>query len=467
MAEVAARADVRRGRWGRGERAATSEHRSTDAVLVGDGSLGLNESSSIAAAFSLFDFDGTGFLDRLKLRSMCEYVGLPASLADVANMIRQEFEGTDAVSLDMFEQWVHRAGGIQSLFGPRRSILSVQRRCGELADPEENMFAIRKAASATGMTENAFEFWKLIGAYIEIAPLRELTDCQRTALGHVRTRARVNHDRALKELRARFQRLGLSENVLWRLLTWIRELVPLLVHINLDNAAAFLMQDTHYRNGFETAMHSNREWSEGGRCGARARRQWEEDLFGGAYTEAAHGERPKYGVLNTMNDPFGVAQCHSIYGDSYLVLRGVRMRVTLASRDSSTLDADGLAVPDYYAHVLLQYNDEELREAARVAKARNIGVCGSSGSLAHGKYKEVQIHGELRLRDHVQRLVAHPRHRLPGAAIGCERLAQVCHRHGWELSWSDEERGRLETEAACHPYHERRKPASKRWRSEV
>ena len=87
------------------------------------------------------------------------------------------------------------------------------------------------------------------------------------------------------------QNLGHTDTELWMVLAWIRELAPLIVHINLDKALSlaknrssnledslgtaahwqvgqFFMKDTHYRNQFETK-------TSGGLLKTSAREKWE------------------------------------------------------------------------------------------------------------------------------------------------------------------------------------------------
>merc|ERR1712039_203763 len=110
------------------------------------------------------------------------------------------------------------------------------------------------------------------------------------------------------------------------------------------------------------------------------------------------GDRCKYGVLNVTNDPQGVRRCGPVYGSSYLLLRGVRLRTTLAAEDSAELNASELATVDMYAHVLARYTPDELRATLEVGTQRRPGV-DSWWILA---YKEAQIHGEVRFSDHVE-----------------------------------------------------------------
>ncbi|CAE8599665.1 unnamed protein product, partial [Polarella glacialis] len=224
-----------------------------------------------------------------------------------------------------------------------------------------------------------------------------LVDCQKSALRHIRTLAKNNHEQALPKLQRRVQTLGFTDSDLWMTLAWVRELAPIIVHINLSTMMPFMESDTHYRNQFETA-------SSGGLLKPEVRTKWERDLFGGTYDGSRGFDRCKYGVLNAMNDHRGVVKCHQ-YGDSYLVLRDVRLRTTFSPEDSANLKAERLAVLDYYGHVLAEYSDEELRETVGVANSPDAAVLGDSSKVAAMKYKEGQIHGEVCWAKHVERLV--------------------------------------------------------------
>ncbi|CAE7524261.1 CPK15, partial [Symbiodinium microadriaticum] len=134
---------------------------------------------------------------------------------------------------------------------------------------------------------------------------------------HIRALAKRNHDDALPKLQRRIAKLGsdIKETDLWMTLAWIREMAPIIVHVDLQKMLRFLESDTHYRNQFETA-------TSGGLLKPAVREKWERDLFGGYYDKAQGFHRCKYGVLNAMNDHRGVIRCVQ-YGDSYLVLRDV------------------------------------------------------------------------------------------------------------------------------------------------
>jgi len=188
-----------------------------------------------------------------------------------------------------------------------------------------------------------------------------------------------------------------------------------------------------------------------GTLNAAMRSQWERDLFGGAYDDAAPADRPKYGVLDVMNDHQGCL-CAQQYGDSYFVLKNTRLRCTFAPEDSGGMCSDKLAVVDQYAHVLLQYGETEFQEVVRVANAEEGSEdrIGDSFKLENNNYKEAQIHGELDLKKHVKRLVVNERHRSQDDDYGEAQIIALCRKHGWELAWMNEERDRrISEERRC------------------
>lgn len=266
----------------------------------------------------------------------------------------------------------------------------------------------------------------------ELSDVSKLQQCQKDALNEIRHLAKQKHEEALPGLVQRLEKMKIPISDLWPTLTWIRDIAPIIIHVNLDKTLSFMETDRYYRNQFETI-------TSGGLLKQDMRRKWEHDLFMGVYDEAPAILRPKYGVLNVMNDYRGVVPCHQ-YGDSYLVLKDVRLRCTLSPEDSANLKADQLAVLDYYAHVLATFTDRELKEVVSVSREAENAI-GNSEHSDKLKYKEAQIHGTIHFRRHVERLVAHTRHRGDEA-----RLKKVCKLHGWQFSWMDQERGRLETE---------------------
>lgn len=230
----------------------------------------------------------------------------------------------------------------------------------------------------------------------------------------------------MPELIERSRKLNFTDSDLAITLAFIRELAPLIIHVNLDLLLEHVEKDDHYRNQFETD-------ASGGCLNKSKREQWERNLFGEAYEGAEPFERVKYGVLNTMNNKQGVLPCN-MYGDSYMVLRDARLRCTCTPYDSSECKADKLAVLDYYGHVLNEYSDEELTQTILAAKS-DVEEEGDGHQLVD--YKEVQIHGEIDFTKHVKTMVASTRHREDPAFMS--RLKAACEKHGIDLRWIDEE----------------------------
>merc|ERR1712232_896239 len=84
---------------------------------------------------------------------------------------------------------------------------------------------------------------------------------------------------------------------------------------------------------------------------------------------------------------------------------------------------------DMYAHVLARHTDEELRATLEVGTQRRPGV-NSWWILA---YKEAQIHGEIRLTDHVELIMAHPSLQ----ETSQEALEQLARRCNANLVWME------------------------------
>lgn len=224
---------------------------------------------------------------------------------------------------------------------------------------------VATAMREVGILDDQQAFWASIFPESEMRAVGRLVGCQRQALSHIRTMATASHEKALPEVRERFINLGFGEYELQAVLSWIQDLAPVVVHVHIDNIGRFLETDNFYRNQFET--HTS--------CGAlddgnTTRIGWERELFGDAYEEAKPFDRCKYGALSVMNDFRGVTSA-SQYGDSYMVLKDVRLRCTFAATDSGGIAGSRLAVLDKYAHVLQEYNDRELKGIIAVATSED------------------------------------------------------------------------------------------------
>ena len=92
-----------------------------------------------------------------------------------------------------------------------------------------------------------------------------------------------------------------------------------------------------------------------------------------------------------VNDPRGVKEVALQYGDSFLALKpSVRYRATMTgTRDDRTSRLNEvMARPGSYAHVIADYDDDELRAALDVATGRRHGL----DSYVIENFKEVQVH---------------------------------------------------------------------------
>jgi len=395
------------------------------------------ETQTIAAAFRRFDKDSSDSIEQKELQSMNEYLGFPSSDDDISELISNvDTDGDGTISFNEFASYVGYMGGSMKLYETRRArILAKGGRTfdGDI-DPKELRLTLKEA----GIEDDAEAYWRLVVAPSEFREAAKLVDCQARALAHIRHLAKGNHEKALPKVQMRVQKLGYADTDLWMSLAWIRELAPIIIHLKLDRMMEFIENDTHYRNQFETG-------GSGGLLNTEVRKKWEHGLFGGRYDDADGFNRCKYGVLNVMNDHRGVIRC-SQYGDSYLITRDTRLRCTFSPEDSANLKSERLAVLDYYAHVLNEYTDDELKETLKVAQSSDAAILGDSDKVDKKglKYKEAQYHGEIRWDTHIERVVAATRHRADPEMA--RRIAAVSEKHGWLFSWMDEEQDRMKRE---------------------
>lgn len=388
------------------------------------------EEKTIGAAFKKFDNSGDGVLHPNELKYMLTYLGFPDSDADRKALVKAvDTDGDGDIGFDEFLQYVGAMGGSAKLFEIRRQQLGDFG--GEVTDTQK----LRDNLKQAGIMEEAQAYWKLVVPSSELKAAADMEPCQQKAVRHIRTLSKENHERALPEVQRKVAKLGYSDEDLWHCLSWIRELAPVIVHINLDKIGKFLESDDHYRNQFETAQS-------GGLMNTEVRKKWEKDLFGNTYANAKAFDRPKYGVQNIWNDYRGVLGAKQ-YGDSYLLLKDVRLRCTFAPEDSANLPARRLSVLDFYAHVLNEYSDKELEETLKVCKGG--GTLGDSEAVVEkwGKYKEAQIHGEVDLTKHCERLVVNERHRSQAKWI--EGIGK---KHGFAVSWMDDMKKELESQGS-------------------
>mmetsp|Transcript_26179 Transcript_26179/g.57578 ORF Transcript_26179/g.57578 Transcript_26179/m.57578 type:complete len:660 (-) Transcript_26179:206-2185(-) len=238
-------------------------------------------------------------------------------------------------------------------------------------------------------------------------PVKEAADVEKLAapaalaLRLTRLSARKLHEAALPGLEVRLQNLGYKPGDLNAALDWIRDEAPILVPCNLAACGKALVRDTLLRNQFETQSCDPLE--------EIARAEWENDAFGEAYMRVEPELRCKRGVLN-LNASVETTLGHSC-GESmsYLLLTGIRYRATFSEPTCQSRCRDRLATVEYFAHVLSRCTDSELhaviRSGLRRAPAGRLPLVVAP--------MEAQLHGEVRLAENVELILANPSLRAP------------------------------------------------------
>ena len=254
----------------------------------------------------------------------------------------------------------------------------------------------------------------------ELTVLSGLTETQIRAVKYIVDESRKNSIQKEYELFNKIQ----NADHLQKLLLYIRDEAPIIIHIDIANLCDTFMKDKYYRNLFETGH------SKGTNC-TTSRTTWENRMFNYIYDEKTTPfDRVKYGVLNVLNDPYGVNACYS-YGNSYFRLKRVRLRTSFADGDTSSATST-LSSCEYYCHILAKYNQEELNATLDVALNRKKYVNSSIISV----YKEVQIHGPVDLSENVEALVVNPSHKLNKPLI--IKLDKLGEKYGFNVVWMDE-----------------------------
>jgi hypothetical protein len=214
-------------------------------------------------------------------------------------------------------------------------------------------------------------------------------------------------------------------------------------HENRSVAEA-LIQDGVYRSQFETQISSGSVSAFPG----GERDEWERRIFGGAYQKAdvTKDQRPKYGALDLMQHPDGPAprfgscyfllspecsaRCTFTYMDSHQDPKEMgtieefddvmAALLTGAFRDDYALGQRDLTPP-----VLIDHLCSDLTKPFPNPSRRTPGR-----NLNH--YIEAQVHGDIRLADDVDLLVADPAFK--DGPTG-ESLVRICSDYSINLLW--------------------------------
>eukprot|EP00961_Rhodomonas_salina_P142031 1912341-Rhodomonas_salina.1 len=230
---------------------------------------------------------------------------------------------------------------------------------GATAEYQVDLLQMHQVRVSTGMVRGL----RMAAEAQMISALCRLDPRQQRALEHVMSKAQQRHDAALPLLFQRCAGLGLTQDKVAAALLFIRNTVQIVIHVAAAHVRdkSKLLNDSHYRNQFETG-------TSGGLLSLKKREEWERDLFGGAYDDCDASLRPKYGVANVVMDPRGIKKC-SQYGECFLELSpAARRRCTLSGADSGGIKDERLATCQHYAHVLqADYDNAELMALVLVA----------------------------------------------------------------------------------------------------
>ncbi|WP_161977614.1 DUF3626 domain-containing protein [Dictyobacter kobayashii] len=208
---------------------------------------------------------------------------------------------------------------------------------------------------------------------------------------------------------------------------------------------AALYEEGIYRSQFETKI------SNGGLTAFAGgdRDKWEETMLGGAYQApgVTEAERPKYGGLNLMNYSDGA--CPRFGSCHFRLKQHVLRRATLVFGDSVS-DPQDRGLLNAFEPVLAGLL-EEIKTHGNALGRQEVDVTTFVSALldagntrerffhrsqgrALDHYIEAQIHGDLRMADDIDALVADPS--FQNTATG-ELLAVTAKKYGFPLEWHE------------------------------
>lgn len=118
---------------------------------------------------------------------------------------------------------------------------------------------------------------------------------------HVQQHAQHESDAAYDSVLQKIKDIGKGEKELQRVIRYVRNEAPIIVHLNLDNSLDYLISDTHYRSCFET--HTG---TDGGNLGTRS--SFEGKIFGSAYDNSKPIQVRRSGVFRPVGSSTRTAQ---------------------------------------------------------------------------------------------------------------------------------------------------------------
>lgn len=256
----------------------------------------------------------------------------------------------------------------------------------------------------------------------KVIQLSKLSKIQEKAVLIFKRKSKAN-SKGMKLLALdKFTKLGYSKEDFKNAIEFIKNRSQIVIHVKLDVIHQFLINDTHYRNQFETKTSS-------GALSELSRKDWEKNLFGNVYDSAAAFERVKYGAINITNDPKGV-QCAYGYGNCYFVLKdSVKERTSFVHGDSASKEMHMCSFDDY-TQILYYIDDHLLNEVVKIANNKI-----PHSNYVYSPYIEMQIHGPVELNSDIEKLVIHDSYKNPINNIFLKSICEFCHKNniGYEF----------------------------------
>ncbi|MEK4143223.1 MULTISPECIES: DUF3626 domain-containing protein [Paenibacillus] len=279
----------------------------------------------------------------------------------------------------------------------------------------------------------------------------ELSESQLSALEYVTNYARTRKSEAVQTIHEILQMSNVDREEFEDAVVKIKSQAKIALHFHPDrldpvkkSVAEALLEQGVYKSQFETLLSSGSVSAYSG----GPRDLWEERLFGGAYQQegASNSERPKYGALDLMLHSDGPAPR---FGSCYFLLSPeVSYRSTYTYMDShqNPVQKGTYAEFDDMMAALLEeiflrdsaLGEKDLRSQKLVDHLRdNLTMPFSDSSKCEAKrnlnhYIEAQVHGNIRLKEDVEILVADPSFK--GTPTG-QVLEQICLQYAIQLYW--------------------------------
>lgn len=269
-----------------------------------------------------------------------------------------------------------------------------------------------------------------------------LTTMQRAAFDALQKRAAEQSNAARKKLIQSAVKQKLSENDVETCLSYLRESVPLIIHVPLSTCIEALLNDTHYRSLFETTSKNHGERAERQRC--------ENKMFAGHYDKATDAERVKYGTiaLREEHELLQGSPAHHEYGTSYFVLRDETVRDRVSISDTDTIDPLAkMGTLQHCAHVVGSANVLRLlaRQVCKRSTSTQAADCAEDEEEEEeeaGHELECQYHGDIVLNRDIACLVVSKEDATAVTDTGKSVSAlarQFAEKNGCKMAWASYE----------------------------